>query len=151
MVLGDVVVPDTGGLAGDLERWATDVARDLGIAPDHLEPYGRDKAKVRLEALAGSRLTLDGVLVLFSQGSRSQETNRQEVRERLLALIRLAAIRPKRRRPPRPTLASKLRHQQAKIRRARVKSTPKPMLATLRNGIPLTSPRSMLRRLPELE
>src|SRR6202789_235429 len=50
-----------------------------------------DDVKVRLEALAGSRLPLDGVLVLFSQGSRSQETNRQEVRERLLALIRQAA------------------------------------------------------------
>src|SRR6201996_2073259 len=65
-----------------------------------------DDVKARLETLAGSRLTLDGVLVLFSQGSRSQEMNRQEVRERLLALIRQAAIRPKRRRPTRPTLAS---------------------------------------------
>jgi ribosome-associated protein len=85
-------------------------------------PSLTDEVKARLEALAGSRLTLDGVLVLFSQGSRSQEMNRQEVRERLLTLIRQAAVRPKRRRPTRPTLASKLRHQEAKIRRGRVKS-----------------------------
>lgn len=32
---GDVVVPDTGGLGGDLERWAADVARDLAD-PDAL-------------------------------------------------------------------------------------------------------------------
>ena len=32
-------------------RPIAEVARDLGIAPEHLEPYGRDKAKVRLEAL----------------------------------------------------------------------------------------------------
>ena len=63
-----------------------------------------DDVKARLERLAGSRLTLDGVLVLFSQGSRSQEMNRQEVRERLLVLIRQAAVRPKPRgRPNRPS------------------------------------------------
>src|SRR3954452_24851314 len=32
-------------------RPIADVARDLGIAPEHLEPYGRNKTKVRLEAL----------------------------------------------------------------------------------------------------
>ena len=38
--------PESPGL-----RPIAEVARDLGIAPDHLEPYGRDKAKIRLEAL----------------------------------------------------------------------------------------------------
>ncbi len=46
-------------------RPIADVARDLGIAPDHLEPYGRDKAKVRLEALADSQRT-PGKLILVS-------------------------------------------------------------------------------------
>ena len=38
--------PDEPGM-----RPISEVARELGISPDHLEPYGRDKAKVRLEAL----------------------------------------------------------------------------------------------------
>src|SRR5918997_151022 len=38
-------------LSADGQRPIADVAHDLGLAPEHLEPYGRDKAKVRLEAL----------------------------------------------------------------------------------------------------
>jgi formate--tetrahydrofolate ligase len=53
---------DTAGL-----RPIADVARDLGIRPEHLEPYGRDKAKVRLEALdAAPRSTAAGKLILVS-------------------------------------------------------------------------------------
>ena len=50
-----------------------------------------DDVKARLEKLAGSRLTLDGVLVLFAQSFRSQELNRQDVRSRLVELIQQAA------------------------------------------------------------
>ena len=77
--------------------------------------------KTRLESLAGSRLTLDGVLILFSQGTRSQEMNRQEVRERLIELIRKASVAPKRRKATRPTYASKLRRLDGKSRRSGVK------------------------------
>ncbi len=45
-------------------RPIAEVARGLGIAPDHVEPYGRDKAKIRLEALDGS--TPAGKLILVS-------------------------------------------------------------------------------------
>jgi ribosome-associated protein len=79
--------------------------------------------KTRLERLAGSRLTLDGVLVLFSQGSRSQEMNRQEVRERLADLIRRALYKPKPRKATKPTYASKLRRLDSKVRRGGIKST----------------------------
>ena len=85
-------------------------------------PSLAEDVKHRLERLAGSRLTLDGVIVLFSQGSRSQELNRQEVRERLADLIRRALHRPKARKPTRPTLASKLRRLDVKTRRGGVKS-----------------------------
>ena len=78
--------------------------------------------KQRLEALAGSRLTGDGVLILFSQGSRSQELNRQEVRERLVELIRRALHKPKPRKATKPTYASKLRRLDGKSRRGGVKS-----------------------------
>jgi ribosome-associated protein len=79
--------------------------------------------KDRLEALAGSRLTLEGVLVLFAQNARSQELNRQDARARLVELIRQAAFRPKRRRPTKPTYSSKLKRLERKARRAGVKST----------------------------
>ncbi|MFZ5719335.1 MAG: alternative ribosome rescue aminoacyl-tRNA hydrolase ArfB [Pseudomonadota bacterium] len=79
--------------------------------------------RARLEKLAGSRLTLEGVLVLVAQSRRSQEMNRQEAIERLLELIRKAAEPPP---PPRkktkPTYASKLRRLEGKTKRAGVKA-----------------------------
>jgi ribosome-associated protein len=80
-----------------------------------------DDVKVRLERLAGSRMTQEGVLILFSQGSRSLEMNRQEVRERLADLIRKALHRPKARRPTKPTFSSRLKRLETKTKRSGVK------------------------------
>ena len=77
---------------------------------------------VRLQKLAGSRLTLDGVIVLTAQDHRSQILNREAAVERLLELIRAAAVVPKKRRPTKPTKASKERHLAAKTRRSGVKA-----------------------------
>ena len=78
---------------------------------------------VRLMKLAGRRLTQDGVLVLSVMTHRSQERNRAEALERLVELIRKAAEPPP---PPRkrtrPTLASKVRRVEGKVRRGGVKS-----------------------------
>jgi len=81
-----------------------------------------EDVKARLEKLAGSRLTLDGVLVLFSQGSRSQEMNRQDARERLTDLIRRATEKPKPRKATKPTYSSKLKRLEGKAKRGTVKS-----------------------------
>ena len=81
-----------------------------------------DDVSVRLQRLAGARLTGDGVIVLLAQSHRTQEANRRDAMERLADLIREAAVRPKRRRPTRPTLASKTRRLDGKTRRAAVKS-----------------------------
>jgi ribosome-associated protein len=82
-----------------------------------------EPVRARLYRLAGSRLTLDGVLVLTAQAHRSQEMNRQAVLERLIALIRKAAEPPP---PPRkktkPTYASKQRRLDGKARRGGVKA-----------------------------
>jgi len=78
--------------------------------------------RARLERLAGSRLTLDGVIVLFAQNARSQEMNRQDARERLFELIRRASLAPKRRKATRPTKASKLRRLDGKSRRGAIKA-----------------------------
>jgi ribosome-associated protein len=76
----------------------------------------------RLERLAGSRLTQDGVLVLFAQEHRSQELNRQAAVERLVELIRRASEKPKPRKPTRPTYASRQKRLQGKASRAGVKA-----------------------------
>lgn len=78
--------------------------------------------KERLAAIAGSRMTRDGVLILRSEGSRSQLLNREEVRERLIAMIQAATIVPKKRRPTKPTKASQVRRVEAKSKRASVKA-----------------------------
>ncbi|KSB91065.1 peptide chain release factor I [Caulobacter vibrioides] len=85
-------------------------------------PSLTDDIKARLTALGGSRMTQDGVLVLFAQGHRSQELNRQDARERLVELIRRATEKPKPRRPTKPTYSSKLKRLEGKSKRSGVKS-----------------------------
>ena len=80
------------------------------------------EVKARLERLAGARLTQEGVIVIVAEARRSQLMNRQAALERLLALIARAAVRPKRRRPTRPTAASRARRLEGKALRARVKA-----------------------------
>ena len=81
-----------------------------------------DAVKRRLAVLAGSRMTSEGVLVLRSEGARSQLLNRQEVRERLFDLIREATIVPKKRRPTKPSKAAKARRVDEKKGRSSVKA-----------------------------
>jgi ribosome-associated protein len=81
-----------------------------------------DEVSARLQKLAGSRLTLDGVIVITASRHRSQERNRADAVERLVALIAKAATSPVKRRPTRPTKASKARRLEDKSRRAGVKT-----------------------------
>jgi ribosome-associated protein len=71
--------------------------------------------------LAGARATKDGVIVIFADRFRTQERNRADALERLVALIRRASTLPKTRRPTRPTAASKERRLRAKAGRSEVK------------------------------
>jgi ribosome-associated protein len=89
---------------------------DVRRSPSLPEPV-----RTRLEKLAGSRLTKDGVLVISADRFRTQERNREDARDRLLALIRRSTETPKPRRPTRPTLASKERRLKAKAGRGTVK------------------------------
>jgi len=75
----------------------------------------------RLEALAGSRLTKDGAILIKASQYRDQQRNRADARERLFDLIRRAAIAPKKRRPTKPSKASKLRIIEHKKTRSRLK------------------------------
>jgi ribosome-associated protein len=78
--------------------------------------------KKRLAALAGSRLSKDGILVLRADNERSQERNRAVARERLKAMISAALTPPKPRLKARASLASKLRQKAAKAKRGERKS-----------------------------
>lgn len=84
-------------------------------------PAFDDETRARLMRLAGRRLTNDGVIVITAQRFRTQERNRDDALERLLALIREAAHRDKPRRLTRPTLASKRRRVESKERRGEIK------------------------------
>jgi ribosome-associated protein len=77
---------------------------------------------IRLMALAGRRITKDGVLVLVAQTHRTQERNRAEAMQRLVALIKEASVRPVPRRATKPTKASKQRRIEGKKRRSGIKN-----------------------------
>ena len=87
--------------------------RRISLAPD---------AQIRLARLAGQRLTKDGVIVIHAQRFRTQERNRADAIDRLLELLREAAVRPTPRRPTKPTLGSKKRRLEGKKRRGDIKA-----------------------------
>lgn len=75
----------------------------------------------RLERLGGQAVSLEGVLVITARRFRSQERNRADALDRLVALIRRAATPPRPRRPTRPSAASRERRLAGKAQRARLK------------------------------
>ena len=77
--------------------------------------------RARVEKLAGRRLTRDGVLVITAQRHRTQERNRQDALDRLVDLIRRAAVPPIPRRATRPTAGSRERRLESKKRRSAIK------------------------------
>jgi ribosome-associated protein len=76
---------------------------------------------IRLQRLAGSRLTNDGVIVITANRHRSQEMNRDDARARLIEMIVEAANPPPPRRATKPTKASKTRRLDSKSRRGHIK------------------------------
>lgn len=80
----------------------------------------------RLLRLAGARLTRLGEILIQSQRHRSQEMNRQDALDRLIALLRQAAHKPKPRKRTRPSAASRQRRLDTKHHRSRAKSTRRP-------------------------
>jgi ribosome-associated protein len=85
-------------------------------------PSLTNSVSIRLQKLAGSRLTLDGVIVITAARFRTQERNRADAIERLAELIRKASVEPVKRRPTKPTKAAKEKRLAAKSRRSGVKA-----------------------------
>ena len=88
-------------------------ARKVALAPD---------VAARLSRLAGQRMTKDGVIVIHAQRFRTQERNRSDAIDRLVELLREAAIRPTPRRATKPTFGSKQRRLEGKKRRSDIKA-----------------------------
>lgn len=83
---------------------------------------GMDEAmRARLLALAGRRVTEAGTLVIKAQSHRTQIANRADALERVLDLLRAAAVAPRKRVPTRVSAGSRARRMDDKRRRAQVK------------------------------
>lgn len=81
-----------------------------------------DRVKDRMKAVAGSRMTQDGVLIIIAQRHRTQERNRADALDRLIDLLRDAAAPPPPvRRPTKPTKGSQERRMDSKTKRGTVK------------------------------
>ncbi|MCA1582704.1 MAG: aminoacyl-tRNA hydrolase [Acidobacteria bacterium] len=102
----------------NVNKVATAVELRFDVAASSLP----EDVKARLSALAGRRMSADGVLTIDSREHRTQAQNRAEARERLAGLLRHAAVRPKSRRKTRPTKASRERRLDAKVQRSGVKA-----------------------------
>jgi ribosome-associated protein len=81
-----------------------------------------EAVKDRLLRRTDHRITREGVVIIKAQQHRSLELNRAEALERLQALVDSAAAAPKRRKPTRPTRASKERRLESKVKRGRIKA-----------------------------
>lgn len=80
-----------------------------------------EDVRARLERLAGSRMTDEGVLVIRAERHRTQEMNREDARARLVELVKKALYVPKRRVPTKPSHAAKARRVDSKVKRGNVK------------------------------
>ena len=101
----------------NVNKVSTAVELRLDVAASSLPQELKD----RLVALAGSRMTADGVLLIDSREHRTQAQNREAARARLVALLQLAAVRPKKRRPTRPSRSAKEQRLGSKRHRSDVK------------------------------
>ncbi|HEY0203502.1 MAG TPA: alternative ribosome rescue aminoacyl-tRNA hydrolase ArfB [Acetobacteraceae bacterium] len=77
--------------------------------------------RARAEVLGGRRVTSDGVLVITAQQHRSQDRNRQDAQDRIVALLQEAAVVPVFRRATKPSKAARRKRVEAKVQRGAVK------------------------------
>ena len=102
----------------NVNKVATAVELRFNVQTSSLTP----DVKQRLAVIAGSRMTSDGVLLIDSRTHRTQAQNRAAARERLIALIQEAMVRPRARRPTKPRKAARETRLASKKLRGTVKN-----------------------------
>ena len=86
-----------------------------------------EAVRQRAAVLGGRRVTSAGVLVITAQRHRSQDRNRQDALERVVALLQAAAIRPVLRRDTKPTRSARRKRVDEKVQRGEVKQMRRPV------------------------
>ena len=128
IIAPDLVIPEseieekfiraTGPGGQNINKVATAV--QLRFDVQH-SPSLPEAVRARLLRLAAKRVTAEGVLVIEAHRFRTQEENRQDARQRLVALLQKAAVATKPRRPTKPTPASQARRLDSKRRQSQRK------------------------------
>ena len=102
----------------NVNKVATAVELRFNVRASSLPP----DVKQRLAAIVGSRMTSDGVLLIDSRTHRTQAQNRAAARERLIALMQKAMVRPRARRPTKPRAGARETRLASKKLRGTVKN-----------------------------
>ena len=107
----------TGPGGQNVNKVATAVQLRLNVYALRLPPAVFD----RLKALAGSRWTSEGAIIVTARRFRTREANREDARARLAELVAQAHVRPERRIKTKPSKAAKARRVEAKARTGVIK------------------------------
>ncbi|GAA4035004.1 alternative ribosome rescue aminoacyl-tRNA hydrolase ArfB [Sphingomonas rosea] len=116
--LSETFLASTGPGGQNVNKVATACQLRCNVYALGLPPYAYEQ----LKALAGSKLTIGGELVITARTHRTREANREEARRRLAGLIADALHRDPKRRPTKPSRAAKAKRLDSKKGRGAVKA-----------------------------